>query len=193
MDGGEPKRLEIKLLGPVEMTIGGQRVEIRRRLQRALLAVLALDVNRVLSTDRLVDALWGERPPKSAPVALYGLVSALRKLLEPDHSDALRTREPGYVLELPGDGVDICRFELLAAEGRRALTAGEAALASAKLAEALGLWRGPPLHDLISFGFAQDQVGRLEQMRLAVVEDRIAADLERGRDGDLVPELESLI
>src|SRR5215211_7731764 len=121
MEGAETNlRLEIKLLGPVEMTIGGRRVEIRRRMQRALLAVLALDVNRVLSTDRLIDALWGERPPPSAPVALYGLVSALRKLLEPHHADALRTREPGYVLEISGDDVDIGRFQLLAAEGRRA-------------------------------------------------------------------------
>jgi DNA-binding SARP family transcriptional activator/ABC-type transport system substrate-binding protein len=195
MGGAEPEslRLEIKLLGPVEMTIGGQPVEISRRMQRALLAVLALDVNRVLSTDRLIDALWGERPPQSAPVALYGLVSTLRKLLEPDHADALRTREPGYVLELPGDDVDIGRFELLAAEGRRALAAGDSAHASTKLTDALGLWRGPPLHDLASFRFAQDEIGRLEEMRLAVVEDRIAADLDWGRDGDLVPELESLI
>jgi two-component SAPR family response regulator len=127
MDGTEPGslRLEIKLLGPVEMTIGGRRVEIHRRMQRALLAVLALDVNRVVSTDRLIDALWGERPPQSAPVAVYGLVSALRKLLEPHHADALRTREPGYVLELSGDDIDIGRFELLAAEGRRALAAGK--------------------------------------------------------------------
>jgi peptide/nickel transport system substrate-binding protein len=194
MDGAEPNlRLEVKLLGPVEVTIGGRRVEIRRRMQRALLAVLALDVNRVISTDRLIDALWGERPPRSAAVALYGLVSALRKLLEPDHADVLRTTEPGYVLELAGDDVDIGRFELLAAEGRHALAAGDFALASTTLTEALGLWRGPPLHDLISFRFAQDEIGRLEEMRLAAVEDRIAADLERGGDGDLVPELESLI
>jgi len=194
MEGAETNlRLEIKLLGPVEMTIGGRRVEIRRRMQRALLAVLALDVNRVLSTDRLIDALWGERPPPSAPVALYGLVSALRKLLEPHHADALRTREPGYVLEISGDDVDIGRFQLLAAEGRRALAAGDSALASTKLTEALGLWRGPPLQDLASFRFAQDEIGRLEETQLATVEDRIAADLEWGRNGDLVPELESLI
>jgi YVTN family beta-propeller protein len=195
MDGAEPgsPQLEIKLLGPVEMTIGGRRVEIRRRMQRALLAVLALDVNRVVSTDRLIDALWGERPPQSAPVALYGLVSALRKLLEPDHADALRTREPGYVLELSGDDVDIGRFELLTAEARRALAAGDSALAATKLTDALGLWRGPPLHDLASFRFAQDEIGRLEEMRLAAVEDRIAADLADGHNGELVPELEALI
>src|SRR5262245_10558407 len=195
MDGGSPRnlRLEIKLLGPIEMTIGGRRVEIRRRMQRALLTVLALDVNRVLSTDRLIDALWGERPTQSAPVALYGLVSALRKLLEPYHADALRTREHGYVLELPADDIDIGRFELLAADGRRALAAGETELASTMLTQALALWRGSPLHDLTSFRFAQDEIGRLEEMRLAAQEDRIAADLERGRDGELVAELESLI
>jgi ABC-type transport system substrate-binding protein/DNA-binding SARP family transcriptional activator/outer membrane protein assembly factor BamB len=195
MDGGGPRspRLEVKLLGPVEMTIGGQRVEVRRRLQRALLAVLALDVNRVHSTDQLIDALWGEEPPQSASVALYGLVSALRKLLEPDSVDALRTREHGYVLELPAEDVDSGEFELLAAEGRRALAAGDAALASTKLAEALRLWRGPPLHDLSSFRFAQDAIGRLEEMRLAAEEARIDADLAQGRAGELVAELESLI
>jgi YVTN family beta-propeller protein len=187
------RRLEISLLGPVEVTIGDRAVALGRRKQRALLALLALNANRVVSTDRLLDALWGERPPPTAPVALYGLVSALRKLLEPDAADALVTRAPGYALEVPPEQVDVGRFELFAVEGRRALAADDAATASARLTEALALWRGPPLQGLEFLPFAQTEIGRLEELRLAVVEDRIAADLARGRNGDLVPELESLV
>jgi DNA-binding SARP family transcriptional activator len=194
MDPAQPGRptLEIRLLGPVEVTIGQRAVALGRRKQRALLALLALNANRVVSTDRLLDALWGERPPPTAPVALYGLVSALRKLLEPEYADVLVTKAPGYMLELPAEQIDVGRFEQLAAEGRRALAADEADTASARLTEALALWRGPPLQDVDHLPFAQG-IGRLEDLRLTVVEDRIAADLARGRDGDLVPQLEALV
>src|SRR6266566_3216954 len=111
-------RLEIRLLGPVEVAKAERLVVLGRRKQRALLALLALNANRVVSTDRLVDALWGENPPPTAPVALYGLVSALRKLLEPEYSDVLVTKAPGYMLELPAEQIDVGRFEQLAAEGR---------------------------------------------------------------------------
>jgi len=180
-------------LGPVEVTIDGRPLELGRRKQRALVALLALNPNRIVSTDALVDALWGERPPPTAPVALYGLVSALRKLLEPHRPGILRTKEPGYVLELPPEQIDIGRFELLAAEGRRALAADDAEFAAAKLSEALELWRGPPLQDVADLSFAQTEIGRLDELRLAAVEDRIAADLGLGRNGRLVAELESLI
>src|SRR6266700_7534049 len=98
MQDAEPgnARLQIRLLGPVEVTIGERQLALGRRMQRALLALLALNANRVVSTDRLLDALWGERPPPTAPVALYGLVSALRKLLEPDGAETLVTKAPGY-------------------------------------------------------------------------------------------------
>jgi YVTN family beta-propeller protein len=191
--GSAGSRLEIRLLGPVEVTLDGRPLELGRRKQRALLVLLALNANRVVSTDTLVDALWGERPPATAPVGLYGLVSALRKLLEPHRPGVLRRKEPGYVVELPPEQIDIGRFELLAAEGRRALAAGDAESAAMKLAEALELWRGPPLHDLADFSFAQTEIGRLDELRLAAVEDRFAADLGLGRNGQLVPELESLV
>src|SRR2546423_7664790 len=132
--------IEIKLLGPIEVTIGHDPVALGRRKQRALLALLALNANRVVSTDRLLDALWGERPPPTAPVALYGLVSALRKLLEPDSAGVLVTKAPGYMLALPDDQIDVGRFERLAEEGRRALAAVDAETASARLSEALALW-----------------------------------------------------
>src|SRR6266700_1036170 len=140
--------LQIRLLGPVEATIGDRPLALGRRMQRALLALLALNANRVVSSDRLLDALWGERPPPTAPVALYGLISALRKLLEPERAGLLVTKAPGYVLELPPGQIDVGRFELLAAEGRHALAAHDAEAASATLTEALALWRGSPLEDL---------------------------------------------
>src|SRR5438046_2553928 len=195
MEDAEPglPQLEIRLLGPVELRAGGNPVALGRPKQRALVALLALSVNRVVSTDRLIDALWGERPPPTAPVALYGLVSALRKLIDPDGAATVVTREPGYVLQLPAEQIDVGRFELLAAEGRKALAAGDPGAASARLAEALKLWRCPPLQDMANLPFAQAEIGRLEESRLAVVEARIDADLACGRDGDLVPELELLV
>lgn len=195
MQRAEPRgpQLEIRLLGPVEARLSERPLPLDRLQQRALLALLALNANRVVSTDRLIDALWGERPPATASVAIYGLVSGLRKLLEPDHAGALVTKAPGYLLAVSAEQIDLGRFELLAAEGRRALGLDDADTASARLTEALELWRGPPLQDLQYLPFAQKEVGRLEELRLAVVEARVEADLAGGRWGDLVPELESLV
>jgi peptide/nickel transport system substrate-binding protein len=164
-----------------------------RPQQRALLALLALNANRVVSTDRVIDALWGESPPPTASVALYGLVSGIRKLLEPDQAGVVVTKSPGYMLELPAEQIDVGSFELLVAEGRRALGSNDADTASARLAEALELWRGPALQDLLFLPFAQKEVGRLEELRLGALEARVEADLAGGRNGDLVPELESLV
>jgi YVTN family beta-propeller protein len=195
MQHAEPRapQLEIRLLGPVEARLSERPLALDRLQQRALLALLALNANRVVSTDRLIDALWGERPPATASVALYGLVSGLRKLLEPDHAGAVVTKAPGYLLEVSGEQIDLGRFERLVAEGRRALDLGDADAASALLTDALGLWRGPALQDLQFLPFAQKEVGRLEELRLAVIEARVEADLAGGRYGDLVPELESLV
>jgi peptide/nickel transport system substrate-binding protein len=195
MQQAEPRapELEIRLLGPVEARLSERPLALDRLQQRALLALLALNANRVVSTDQLIDALWGERPPATASVALYGLVSGLRKLLEPDHAGTVVTKSPGYLLQLSPEQIDLGHFELLAAEGRRALDLDDAETASALLTEALELWRGPPLQDLQFLPFAQKVVGRLEELRLAVIEARVEADLAAGRDGDLVPELESLV
>ncbi len=185
-------RLEILLLGPVEARLDGEALTLTRQKLRALLALLALSPNEVVSTDRALDALWGEQPPPTAPVALYGLVSALRKALGPEGVQ-LVTRPPGYALDVPADTIDLGRFQLLVAAGRRALDEGDPTSAAASLTEALALWRGPPLHDLAPLPFAELEVGRLAELRLAAVEDRIEADLGRGRNGDLVPELERLV
>jgi len=195
MQQAEPRatQLEIRLLGPVEARLGQRPLALDRLQQRALLALLALNANRVVSTDQLIDALWGERPPATASVALYGLVSGLRKLLEPDHAAAVVTKAPGYLLQVSPEQIDLGHFEHLTAQGRRALDLDDAETASALLTEALELWRGPPLQDLQFLPFAQKVVGRLEELRLAAIEARVEADLAAGRDGDLVPELESLV
>ncbi|HEX2128576.1 MAG TPA: BTAD domain-containing putative transcriptional regulator, partial [Solirubrobacterales bacterium] len=166
--------------------------------QRELLAILLLHANEVVASDTLIDGLWGESAPETAPKALQVHVSQLRKQLEPerdagDPARLLVTRPPGYAIVLGPGQLDLERFEQLAGEGREALAAGDPARASERLAAALELWRGSPLADLAFASFAQPELVRLEQIRVGALEDRIAADLECGRDAELVPELEGLV
>src|SRR5262249_22182470 len=175
-------RLEILLLGPVEARVDGHVVPLARQQLRALLALLALNANGVVSGDSAIDALWGDRPPATAPVALYGLISSLRKQLG-EEGAALKTKPPGYVLELPPEQIDLGRFEELAAAGRRSVAQGDAEAASAQLTEALSLWRGPPLQDIAFMPFAARETGRLAELQLTALEDRIEADLSARRDG----------
>ena len=136
---GGDRRLELRLLGPLEAFLGGQAVPLGGAKPRTLLAVLALDLGRVVSVDRLVEALWPGETPESAPHAVQVYVSQLRKALGP----VIATRSPGYLLELPPDCVDVHGFTRLADEGREALQAGSPESAEAALREALALWRGP--------------------------------------------------
>src|ERR1044071_4126238 len=132
--------LEFRILGPLEVLDAGRSISLGGQKQRALLALLLLDAGRVVSVDRIVDALWGERPPKTAPTSLQNFVSHLRKALG---ADVLVTQPPGYVLRIAPEQLDVERFTLLADEAKR-LPVEERA---AKLREALTLWRGPPLAD----------------------------------------------
>jgi DNA-binding SARP family transcriptional activator len=182
--------LQFRILGPLEVAADGGRIELGGSKQRALLADLALHPNEVLSRDRLIDDLWGERPPETASSALHVYVSRLRKLL-PDV--ALETRPPGYVLAVDPERIDVHRFERLLADGRAALQQGDAAAAAALLRDALSLWRGMPLADVAYEPFADREIHRLQELRLAALEERIEADLALGRTADLVGELERLI
>ncbi|HEV7162247.1 MAG TPA: BTAD domain-containing putative transcriptional regulator, partial [Solirubrobacteraceae bacterium] len=156
--------------------------------QRSLLALLLLSANEVVSADRLIDELWGEEAPVSGRTALQVRVSQLRKAL--GHAGGrIATRTPGYLLRVDRDELDLYRFERLVSDAEKA----EPAEAAAKLREALGLWRGAPLVDLAYESFAQPAIRRLEEMRLAAYEKRIEADLELGREADLVGELETLV
>jgi DNA-binding SARP family transcriptional activator/streptogramin lyase len=188
--------MEFRILGPVEVVDGGRVVALGPSKQRALLAILLLHVNEVVSRDRLVEDLWGERPPETAATALHGYVSQLRKVLEPSKGTEHRvliTRAPGYVLELDPEQVDLKRFELLARRGKRELAAGDAEAAAATLVEALALWGGPPLAEFDSAPFALAESLRLQELLVSTLEDRIESDLALGRHGDLIAELETLV
>ena len=155
----------------------------------ALLAVLLLRRNEVVASDRLVEDLWNGEAPATASKTLQLYVSQLRRLLP---ADTLLTRAPGYVLRVePGD-VDADEFEALLASGREELEAGEPERAAATLRRALVLWRGPPLADFTYDEFARGEIERLEELRVEALEERIEADLARGRHAEVVGELESL-
>jgi DNA-binding SARP family transcriptional activator len=175
---------EFRILGPLEVSAGGEPLPLSGQKQRALLALLLLEANRVVSTDRLVDALWGDQPPRTAATSLQNFVSQLRKLLGPE---TLVTKPPGYLLRIEPEELDLERFRRLVDEARSEPPDARAA----KLRRALGLWRGPPLADLGFETFAQSEIGRLEELRLAVVEDRIDAELQAGQHGEIVGELEA--
>jgi class 3 adenylate cyclase len=180
--------MDFRILGPLEAVDGDAIVAIGGVRQRTLLAILLLNANEVVSADRLIDELWGERPPESGRSALQVRVSQLRKALG-ERGLQLLTRASGYVLKLDRDQLDLHRFERLV----RDAAAAEPPVAAEKLREALALWRGPPLADLAYEPFAQAAVGRLEEQRLGAVEKRIDADLALGRHGELVAEVEELV
>jgi peptide/nickel transport system substrate-binding protein len=179
--------LEFRLLGSLEAYSDGSPVTPNRPKQKALLALLLLDRGTVISTDRLIDRLWGERPPPTARDALQNYVAQLRKALGPD---AVITRAPGYLLDVDAEQVDLGRFERLTAAAKEIPDpAGRVQL----LDEALDLWRGPALADLEGEDFAPAESARLEELRRAAVEDRLDAELRLGRHAQLVPELEQLV
>jgi DNA-binding SARP family transcriptional activator len=189
--------IEFKLLGPLEVSRKAEPVALGPPQQRALLALLLLNANEVVSRDRLIDELWGEQPPTTAAKLVQIYVSRLRKALEPDRSPGdegriLITRPPGYLISIEAEQLDLGRFERLRVEAHGATATGDLEAAAAKLRQALALWRGPPLADLAYEAFAQGEIARLEELRLTAQEERFDADLALGRHGDVVGELESL-
>jgi DNA-binding SARP family transcriptional activator len=178
--------IEFRILGPLEAVGEDGPIALGGGKQRALLGVLLLYAGEVVSTDGLIDRLWGEHPPRTATTSLQNSVSQLRKLLG---TDVVVTRSPGYVLHVEPDQVDAKRFERLVKEVRQ-LSPEERAW---RLREALALWRGPPLADLAFETFAQTEIRRLEELRLEALEARIDADLELGLGAELVSELEALV
>jgi DNA-binding SARP family transcriptional activator/pimeloyl-ACP methyl ester carboxylesterase/class 3 adenylate cyclase/tetratricopeptide (TPR) repeat protein len=179
--------VEFGLLGPLRVVEGGCDVTPARAKQRALLAMLLLRRGQVVPGAQLIEALWGEEPPETAQTALHGHISTLRKLIG---ADRIKTRPPGYLLQVSPGEVDLARFESLVAQARERDDPGER---SACLHDALALWRGEPLAELRCEAFADRESARLEELRLAAVEDRVDADLALGRHHELVPELEPLV
>lgn len=182
--------MEFRILGPLEVVESGRSLPLGGARQRALLALLLSRANQVVSSDRLIDELWGERPPKAALNTIQFYVSSLRKTLAPH--DVIATRAPGYLIQVEPGQLDLHRFERLADDGRQALAEERPNDAASSLREALALWRGPPLADFASEPFAQGEIARLEELRLAALERRIEADLALGRHAELVGELEAL-
>ena len=182
--------MEFRLLGPLDVRLGDRPVAIGGRKQRQLLAILLVNANSVVSTDRLIDELWAESPPETAATALQVYVSKLRKVLP---SETLLTRPPGYVLEVDPESIDVRRFEHLVREASAALARGDAGGGAAMLHESLRLWRGSALAEFAFDAFAQPEITRLEELRLVAVEERIEADLALGRHAEVVGELEALL
>jgi DNA-binding SARP family transcriptional activator len=176
---------EFRILGPLEVDGPGGPVALGGQRQRALLAALALQAGRVVPTERLVDQLWGEEPPRTATTSLQNAISRLRRALG---EELIETRAPGYVLRADPEWIDATRFERLLRAARGAVARERREL----LEQALALWRGPALADFAFEQFAQAEIRRLEELRLVAVEERIDADLELGRHGDVTGELEAL-
>ena len=176
--------MEFRLLGPLEVVEHDRPLALGGGKQRSLLAVLLLHANEVVSTERLIDELWGESPPATVAKSVQAYVSRLRKQLG---DGRLVTRAPGYVLRVEPVRA---RPRALRAARRRRRARARARAAARQLREALALWRGPPLADLAYEPFAQAEIARLEELRLAALEQRIDADLALGRHAELVGELE---
>ena len=181
-------RTEFRVLGPVEASRDGVALDLGPRKQRAVLALLLLDANRVVPTETLIDQLWGDAPPETARSALQVYVAGLRKALGAGGA-ALATRSPGYVLAVEDGALDLDRFAALRDEAR---ATGDVRQRSALLHEALALWRGTPLAELDGEPFGVTARLRFEELRLAALEERIDADLALGRHAALVPELDAL-
>ena len=176
---------EFRILGPLEVLLDGRPVELVGQRQRALLVALLVHHGQVVSTERLVDLLWGEQPPKTATTSLQNAVSQIRRELG---ADLVETRAPGYTLAVEPDAIDAFRFETLLAQARSSPAAERASL----LRSALALWRGPALADLAGEEFTQGEIRRLEELRLDALEERIAADIELGLHREVIGELETL-
>jgi DNA-binding SARP family transcriptional activator len=184
------------ILGPVQVVDGyGREIVLRSRTQRALLAALLIRANEVVSTDRLIDELWGEQPPASAAKALQVHVSRLRRALGSDGAEttALVTHAGGYLLRVAADELDSTEFERLVEAGKRLIAEDGPREAADRIREALDLWRGPVLADVTSAEFAQAEIRRLEELRLSAVIARIDAELALGAGAELVGDLEQLV
>ena len=184
--------MDFRILGSLEVLDEGREVALGGAKQRALLAVLLLHANETLSTDRLIEELWGARPPATAAKTVQVHVSRLRKALD-SAGDLIETRERGYRLALDPERLDSQRFERLVGEARNELAERRPEQAAAALEAALSLWRGEPLADLAYEPFAQPEIVRLEDLRVAALELLIEAKLELGGHAEVVPQLEVLI
>jgi DNA-binding SARP family transcriptional activator len=193
--------MEIRILGPLEVVEDGRAIAIASPLQRALLALLLLHAGRPVSTESILDALWGDSPPESGAGSVAFHVSRLRAALEPGQAvgsggangrGPIATEAGGYSLRIEPDALDAARFERLASEGHERI-ASEPAMAAERLRDALALWRGEPLAGLGDLAFLQPEIARLRELRLRAFEDRFEVDLALGHGRDIAGEVEALV
>jgi WD40 repeat protein/DNA-binding SARP family transcriptional activator len=183
--------MDFRVLGPLEVRSERGAVHLGGPKPRAVLAVLLLHANEPVSSARLVEAVWGEEETTVGRRSLQVSISRLRKAL--GDPDVVKTKGTSYEVRVRPGELDSERFERFVEDGRRALAAGQAEDAAATLREGLALWRGPPLADLAFESFAETDVARLEEQRLAALEARVEADLAAGRHAALVGELRQLV
>ena len=176
---------EFRLLGSLDALVDGRPVELGGSRQRAVLAVLLLHNAHVVSVDEILDAVWGERVPKTAVASLQNCISRLRRQLG---HDLIETRTPGYALRANPETIDAGRFERLVVEAADSTAPERFAL----LTDALALWRGAALADFQFEDFAQPFIGRFNALRLDAIESRIEAQLELGRHAEVIAEIEAL-
>lgn len=189
---------EFRILGPLEVRRDGGELGLGGRNQRAVLALLLLQANHVVSIERLAEELYGDATPVSAVTQVHRQVSELRRALDPPRTDAdiagslIETRPPGYLIRVGSLELDLHRFETLTEEAATAMSGGQTLSAAELLREALALWRGPALADLAYESFAQGPIARLEELRLAAVLARLEAELALGHHAQVVAELRDL-
>src|SRR4051794_1058128 len=177
--------MEFRLLGPLEALSDGHPLPIGGQKQRSVLALLLLHANEVVSTDRLIDEVWGARPPKSVDASLQNCISHLREVVG---REVIERHPPGYRLNVDVERVDARRFEQTLDAARTLDAPGRAAA----LREALALWRGPPLAGIEFEGYAGTEIARLEELRVTALEERIDAELALGRHEEILAEIEAL-
>jgi YVTN family beta-propeller protein len=199
--------MDFRILGPLEVRDGDRSLALGGEKQRAVLAILLLYRNEVVSADRLIDELWGDSPPAGARQTLRAYVSKLRRAMGANGAGpavggnsqrklgegALVTRGHGYVLQVAPGELDLDRFAEAVERGRDALAAGRPEDAAWLLRDALSLWRGPPLAEFSYERFVQPAIAQLEELHLGAVEERVDADLARGRPREVVGELRDLV
>ncbi|MGH9010783.1 MAG: BTAD domain-containing putative transcriptional regulator, partial [Acidimicrobiia bacterium] len=184
--------LEIRLLGPVSLSVGGHEMGIGSPKQRVILAMLALSPR--VTVDAIADALWRDTPPASVAATVHTLVSRLRRTLQEAGSDiTIRSEGAGYVMDLHPERVDVNRFDAAVAAGRRCLADGRTAEAARWLREALSLWRGPALEDVSDRDFARVTATRLDEARLRAAEELAEAELASGAPAAALEMIEPLI
>jgi DNA-binding SARP family transcriptional activator/tetratricopeptide (TPR) repeat protein len=192
------ERIEFLVLGPLEARRGGRPLRLGSIKHRMLLAKLLLHPNQVISTDELIDTVWGEQPPPTVRQSLQNHVAALRRVVEEDGTPAgqphtLLTRDPGYLLQVDPDQIDLHRFRRMVEEGRAALEGSQPWTAAGLLHRAVALWRGPVLADVAAAGVSWPELAGIEELEIGAIETRIEADLVAGHHAELIGELERLI